>query len=170
MSPPTSSHSEIVPRIVQANYGDPEHGTAIVALLDEYASDPIGGGEPLPSATKAALVPALQRSPAAFTLLALVDDVAVGLLNGFETLSTFAARPIFNVHDVVVAGTWRRRGIARYLLEEVERLAEQRGCCKLTLEVLEGNRAAQRLYHEMGFTAYSLRPEFGCAQFWQKAL
>lgn len=157
-------------RAVTADYADPAHAAAIVALIDEYAADPVGGGEPLTAEVKARLVPALQQTPSAFTLLAYAGERPIGLVNGFTTLSTFAARPVINVHDVVVTADWRRRGIARYLLESVEELAQARGACKLTLEVLEGNRVAQRLYRDMGFIAYSLRPEFGVAQFWQKSL
>lgn len=157
-------------RAVPADYANPAHAAAVVMLIDEYAADPVGGGEPLPPAVKARLIPALQASPAAFTLLAYADERPVGLVNGFETLSTFVARPVINMHDVVVTADWRRRGVARFLLEAVEQLARERDACKLTLEVLEGNRVAQRLYRDMGFTAYSLRPEFGVAQFWQKSL
>lgn len=153
-----------------ADYGNPVHAAAILSLLDEYASGPVGGGEPLSAETRTTLIPALQRSPAAVTLLAMAGDEIVGLVNGFETLSTFAAKPVFNVHDVVVTAAWRRRGIARFMFEQLEVMARARDFCKLTLEVLEGNRAAQHLYRDRGFTGYSLRPEFGCAQFWQKLL
>lgn len=163
-------HDSNALRTVRADYSDPAHAAAIVAMLDEYASDPVGGGEPLGDDVRSRLVPALQDSPGVFTLLALAGEEIIGLVNGFETLSTFAAKPLYNVHDLVVTAAWRRRGVARFLLDEVEAMARARGCCKLTLEVLEGNRAGQRLYHAMGFTAYSLRPEFGCAQFWQKSL
>lgn len=170
MHPSASDECPASIRAEDADYSNPAHAVAIVALLDEYASDPVGGGEPLTATVRERLIPALRESPAAFTVLAFAGDEPIGLLNGFETLSTFAALPVFNVHDVVVTTAWRRRGIARFLLESVEEKARRRGCCKLTLEVLEGNRAAQHLYRDMGFTAYSLRAEFGCAQFWQKTL
>ncbi|MEX5689713.1 GNAT family N-acetyltransferase, partial [Pseudomonas silesiensis] len=52
----------------------------------------------------------------------------------------------------------------------VEEIARQRGCCKLTLEVLEGNEVAQGAYRKLGFDNYQLSPETGRAMFWQKAL
>lgn len=156
--------------ILRADYGDVLHARSIVELLDAYARDPMGGGEPLQDGVKRALVPALARCPGAFTLLAFCDGEAVGLVNGFETVATFSARPLLNIHDIAVLPTWRRRGIARQLLLAVEALARERGCCKLTLEVLEGNTGAQALYRELGFDGYSLRPEFGRALFWQKKL
>ncbi|MDX9874532.1 MAG: GNAT family N-acetyltransferase [Spongiibacteraceae bacterium] len=157
-------------RCVQADYADPVQAAAILALLDEYAAEPAGGGTPLPAETRAALIPALQRCPSAMSFLTYAGDQAIGLINGFETLSTFAAKPVFNLHDVVVTEAWRRRGVGRFMLEQLAAQLSARGFCKLTLEVLEGNRAAQHLYRDLGFTAYSLLPEFGCAQFWEKRL
>ena len=56
------------------------------------------------------------------------------------------------------------------MLEKVEQIAIERGCCKLTLEVLEGNQAAQNSYQKFGFSAYELDPEMGRALFWDKKL
>ena len=56
------------------------------------------------------------------------------------------------------------------MLTQVEDIARQRGCCKLTLEVLEGNKAAQRSYRGFGFEGYQLVPEMGRAMFWEKPL
>jgi ribosomal protein S18 acetylase RimI-like enzyme len=56
------------------------------------------------------------------------------------------------------------------MLEKVEELALEKGCCKLTLEVLQGNTIAQNSYEKFGFANYVLDPEMGSAMFWQKAL
>ncbi|RMM86761.1 Acetyltransferase, GNAT family [Pseudomonas savastanoi pv. glycinea] len=61
-------------------------------------------------------------------------------------------------------------GISQKMLLKVEEIARQRGCCKLTLEVLEGNEVAQGAYRKLGFDNYQLSPEMGRAMFWQKAL
>lgn len=162
--------SDGVVYVVRADYGDEQHADAIIALLDEYAAGDSGGGEPLAESVRRELVPALARSVNAITLLALVDAEPVGVLNAFESLSTFRAKPLLNIHDVAVTGRWRRRGVGRALLAEIERIAVERDCCKLTLEVLEGNVNAQRLYRDIGFDAYTLRSDFGRALFWQKYL
>lgn len=52
----------------------------------------------------------------------------------------------------------------------VEHLARTRGACKLTLEVLEGNQSAARLYAASGFEVYPLDPAMGRANFLQKGL
>ena len=144
-------------QIIRADYSNAAHARAIVELLDEYASGPSGGGEPLPKQVKAELIPALQRTPCALTLLAFADETPIGLLNAFETLSTFRAKPLLNIHDIAVTASWRRCGVARALMLELENIAHERGCCKLTLEVLENNASAQALYRELGFEGYQLQ-------------
>jgi hypothetical protein len=48
-------------------------------------------------------------------------------------------------------------------------IARERGACKLTLEVLQGNRAG-RLYERLGFADFQLDPAMGNARFMQKWL
>jgi ribosomal protein S18 acetylase RimI-like enzyme len=52
----------------------------------------------------------------------------------------------------------------------VEEIAVELGCCKLTLEVLEGNHIAQAAYKSFGFNGYELNPQTGRALFWEKKL
>ncbi len=52
-------------------------------------------------------------------------------------------------------------------------IARQRGCCKITLEVLEvleGNAVAQGAYSKFGFSAGMFDPAHGRMLFWIKAL
>ncbi len=157
-------------RVVRADYRDPEHAAAIVALLDAYARDPAGGGEGLGDFAKAHLVPELARRPQAFSVLAFDAGQPVGLVNAIEGFSTFKCRPLVNVHDVAVLPGHRGRRVAELMLSLVEDMARERGACKLTLEVLEGNAPALRLYHRIGFAGYELDPAMGQARFMQKWL
>lgn len=157
-------------QIVTADWTQPEHARAVVTLLDAYARDPAGGGEGLSPFTRDNLVRELAARPQAFSVLALDGDLPVGLVNCFEGFSTFACRPLVNVHDVVVLGSHRGQGIGEKMLAHVEQMARSRGACKLTLEVLSGNRSAARLYERVGFAAYQLDPAMGQAQFLQKWL
>jgi len=156
--------------IIVADYHDPVHQKALVALLDDYARDPMGGGKALSSRVKDILIPALVAQAGAFSILAFDDDEPVGLVNCFQTLSTFQARPLINIHDVTVKPSHRGQGISTRMLHRVEEVARQRGCCKLTLEVLEGNRIAQNAYRKLGFRGYELDPALGQALFWEKKL
>ncbi|APE27461.1 GNAT family N-acetyltransferase [Aurantiacibacter gangjinensis] len=156
--------------IALADYDDPADGAAIVGLLDAYARDPMGGGEPLADTTRDTLVDALASFPGAFSLIARLDDTAVGLANCFTGFSTFAAAPLVNIHDMAVLPAHRGKGVGRALMQAVEAEALKRGACKVTLEVLGGNDTAKALYRSCGYGDYSLDPETGTAQFWQKTL
>jgi ribosomal protein S18 acetylase RimI-like enzyme len=156
--------------IVRARYDNPVHAAALVDLLDAYARDPAGGGEPLSDFARGNLVASLAARPFIFSVLAFDGITPVGLINAIEGFSTFACRPLVNVHDVVVAVSHRGRGIAAQLFAEVEAIARERDACKLTLEVLAGNASARALYQRLGFAAYRLDPAMGHAQFMQKWL
>lgn len=139
-------------------------------LLDTYAQDPAGGGEPLSDFAKTHLVKELAARAQAFSVLAFDGARPVGLVNCIEGFSTFACRPLVNIHDVVVLASHRGQRVAERMLALVEQIARERGACKLTLEVLQGNRSAVTLYERVGFAGYQLDPAMGQAQFFQKWL
>lgn len=155
---------------LRADYANPAHAAALVMLLDAYASDPAGGGQGLSNFAKAYLVPSLAARPQAYSVLAFDGAQPVGLVNCIEGFSTFACRPLVNVHDVAVLASHRGRGIAEQMLAEAEAVARERGAVKLTLEVLSGNHSAMRLYERIGFAGYQLDPAMGSARFLQKWL
>ncbi|HEX5390857.1 MAG TPA: GNAT family N-acetyltransferase [Burkholderiaceae bacterium] len=154
----------------RADYANASDAAAVVMLLDAYASDPAGGGEPLSDFAKANLVPALAARPTAFSILAFDGEQPVGLVNCIEGFSTFACKPLVNVHDVAVLASHRGQRIGEQMLALAEQIARERGACKLTLEVLSGNTGACRLYERIGFENYQLDPAMGHAQFMQKWL
>lgn len=156
--------------ILQNPYANPDYCQAIVDVLDSYASDTMGGGSPLSGMVRETLVGELKRRDWVVTLLALVDGKPAGLLIAMEGLSTFKASALMNIHDVAVIPACRGQGIGQALFREIERVAMARNCCKLTLEVLNGNERAMRLYRHLGFSPYVLDPEVGQAEFWEKLL
>ena len=156
--------------VVLVDYGNPAHSAALVDLLDAYAQDPAGGGTPLEAKVRTGLPAALAARPQAFSVLAYDGTQPVGLINCIEGFSTFACKPLVNVHDVVVLASHRGRRVAQRMFERVEQEARARGACKLTLEVLSGNASALRSYEREGFSGYQLDPAFGHAVFLQKKL
>ncbi len=157
-------------RVCRANYADKTHATALASLLDMYARDPMGGGHALSQFARDNLAAELAKRPQAFSVLAFVGDQAVGLVNCIEGFSTFACKPLVNVHDVAVHPQYRKLGVAQKMMDLVEVIARERGACKLTLEVLQGNARAIRLYERVGFAAFQLDPAMGRAMFLQKLL
>jgi ribosomal protein S18 acetylase RimI-like enzyme len=156
--------------VALADYASPRDAADLVMLLDAYACDPMGGGEPLCDGARNAVVPGLAATPGAFSLIARLDGEPVGLANCFSGFSTFAAQPLVNVHDLAVLPGFRDRGIGRALLRAVEAEARRREASKVTLEVLSGNERAKALYLALGFGDYQLDPEAGHALLWQKKL
>jgi len=156
--------------VLQASYTNAVHADAIGLLLNHYAEDPMGGGHSLPADLLQQLPAELAKRPHAFSVLAFVGGEPAGLVNCFEGFSTFACRPLVNVHDVVVKEQFRGLGLSQKMLQKVEEIARQRGCCKITLEVLEGNTLAQAAYRKFGFDDSVFDPAHGRMLFWNKPL
>jgi len=169
-------NSKASTHIVRADYLDLHHTQALVSLLDAYARDSMGGGKGLLESVKNNLPAALAMNPQAFSVLAFksesngVFSKCVGLINCFQGFSTFACKPLINVHDVFVLSEFRGHGIARQMFSLVQDIAKDRGACKLTLEVLSGNVSALNLYLSLGFINYQLDPVHGKAQYFQKSV
>lgn len=156
--------------ILVADYSDANHAKDIGFLLNQYAVDDMGGGEVLSADITNRVAKELSKLPHAFSIICYVDDKPAGLVNCFETLSTFNCKPLINIHDFVVANEFRGQGLAKNMLREVELIARKKGCCKITLEVLDRNSTAMSLYQNFGFADYQLDPQQGKALFWQKLL
>ncbi|MFT5759090.1 MAG: ribosomal protein S18 acetylase RimI-like enzyme [Alteromonadaceae bacterium] len=156
--------------VLLADYYDEKHAKDLVFLLNEYAEDPMGGGESLSDFVKINLIDQLKQQTHVFTVLCYVDNKPAGLINCVEGFSTFSAKPLVNIHDVCVSKSFRGKGLSKLMFAKVEEISNKKGCCKLTLEVLEGNKIAQSAYQSIGFSGYELDPEMGKAIFWQKKL
>lgn len=156
--------------LVTADYQNEKHAKDLLMLLNAYALDPMGGGEPLADDVQEKLVPTLAKRHDVFTVLCYVDNEPAGIINCVEGFSTFSCKPLINIHDCGVLAKYRGLGISLKMFAEVEKIAIQRGCCKLTLEVLQGNTVAKKAYEKLGFAGYELDPTLGHALFWEKKL
>jgi ribosomal protein S18 acetylase RimI-like enzyme len=156
--------------IVEADLGRREHQDAILAMTDAYSRDPFGDGKPLDPEVLERLIPGLRSHPTTLVILAFDGERPVGEATCFVGFSTFAAKPLVNIHDLVVLPDYRGRGVGRSLLEAVERKARELGCCKLTLEVLDKNHRAIGAYKSFGFAQYALQEDAGEAIFMAKPL
>jgi ribosomal protein S18 acetylase RimI-like enzyme len=157
-------------KIVESNYTKDGHEKIIVELLNQYAMGIMGGGVSLADTVKKNLVQELEKRDGIHTVIAFAEDEPVGLAICIEGFSTFACKPLLNIHDIYVKPNYRGRGIAKQMLQKVEAIALRRGCCKLTLEVLEKNEVGKGLYDSFGFVPYGLDPALGRALFLEKVL
>ncbi|MDO8432937.1 MAG: GNAT family N-acetyltransferase [Candidatus Binatus sp.] len=156
--------------IVSADLDRIEHQNALLSLMDLYARDPMQGGEPLPANVLDELIPELRKHPAKMIWLAYRGAEAVGFTVCFLGFSTFAARPLINIHDISVRADCRGLGVGKLLMETIEAKARELRCCKITLEVREDNDVARGLYRKLGFDRSNLGAQKIPMEFWQKKL
>jgi ribosomal protein S18 acetylase RimI-like enzyme len=138
--------------IIDADLADQALVGDIIDVLDSYAREPVGGSQPIGDDVRQRLITDLQHVDSALVLAAVdSDDRVVGIAVCFRGYSTFKAAPLINIHDLAVLPSHRGKGIGRALLCALEERARAEGCCKLTLEVLDDNLGARRLYEDIGF-------------------
>lgn len=154
----------------RVNYNHEREASQMMRLLNIYAQDPMGGEKPLADHVLRDLPSSLAKLPHAFSVMIYVDDEPAALANCFEGFSTFACAPLINIHDIIVLQKYRGLGLSQKLLEKVNQIAKDTGCCKITLEVLSNNEPAKQAYLKYGFAPYSLVSEAGEALFWEKKL
>lgn len=147
-------------RIEPVHFANPVHIKALVDLLDVYHQDPMGESAPWDRRKTSALLTGLEKHPTSFVLLAWKGREAVGMAVCFEGFSTFSAKPLLNIHDLVVIPQARRQGVAKALFSAIEGEARKMGAGRVTLEVRRDNEAAQALYASLGYGAGDTPMEF----------
>ena len=91
--------------------------------------------------------------PSSISLGAFATDD--GELVGYLIISRYV--DAWHVMNVAVAPHWRRRGVARALLERLFAVTENDGRRGYTLEVRVSNTTAIRLYERLGFRSRGIR-------------
>ncbi len=135
------------------DYSNPAHLTAFAELLQGYMADPMGEHRPHTKLEQLRLVDGMANHPASFILFACIEDRAIGFAACFELFSTFEVKPFINIHDFYVDPTYRGYGVGKAMLEYISGdIAEQKKCCKVSLEVRTDNAVAQHLYRSVGFS------------------
>ena len=64
------------------------------------------------------------------------------------------------ITNVATTAGYRGRGIAKAVMQEMFRVAHERGCVSMSLEVRESNSAAIALYEGLDFENVGKRPNF----------
>jgi ribosomal protein S18 acetylase RimI-like enzyme len=136
---------------IVCDFENPLHREKFVYLLNAYIEDKMGGGIPFEGDREEELLRGISEHSTCFVVFALVTGEFAGMSVNFVNYSTFAAKKLVNIHDIIVIDKYRNKGIGRGLLEEVARLSKEMGCCKITLEVRHDNHNAMHLYKSLGF-------------------
>ena len=84
-----------------------------------------------------------------FLVAALGERIVGSVMGGYEGHSG-------RINYLAVAPAFRRQGIGRRLMEEVERLLLADGCPKINLQVRASNRSVAAFYASLGFTEDSV--------------
>ena len=136
--------------VIIADLNSPKERTDFLTLFTEYTTGMLPSE---PQGPPENLVAEIIKRPNVLIFLAYKGDEPAGFSLVIEAFSSFRAMPILNIHDIGVGASYRRMGVGKALLAHVQREAERRGCCKLTLEVDEQNTRALTLYESMGYSA-----------------
>jgi ribosomal protein S18 acetylase RimI-like enzyme len=89
-------------------------------------------------------------------LLSNPNTIARQIRSEYDEMSAFAIAVVEpdgvgHITTIGVAPEYRRRGLARLMLHEIERSFQVRGVTTVRLEVRVGNLPAQRLYEQIGY-------------------
>lgn len=87
----------------------------------------------------------------AYYVVALVGEKVVGYAGRWLILDES------HITNIAVAPLWRRRGVARQLLEYLLHASLSQGANRMTLEVRSSNLGAQSLYTQFDFTVAGRR-------------
>jgi diamine N-acetyltransferase len=74
----------------------------------------------------------------------------VGVMIWYRMYGTFAARPALFLEDLFVRPAFRRRGIAKALLQQLVRYAGEEGANRIGWFVLDWNTPAMEFYDRIG--------------------
>lgn len=86
-----------------------------------------------------------------FVLLAAKsDDKVVGALSAYELMKYEQERSEFYIYDLAVAKPFRRRGIARSLIEALKPIARDAGAWVIFVQADREDEPAVALYRSMG--------------------
>jgi len=138
-------------KIIECDFRDFDHRESFVTLLNAYITDDMGGGEIIKGTRKNKILSEMSAHPSRLVLFALWEDICVGMVVCFWGYSTFRVCPLLNVHDLIVFPAYRQKGVARRLMEAVEKKAHMSRCGKITLEVRNDNKQARYLYNSLGY-------------------
>ena len=138
-------------KIIECDFSDIIHRQVFVSLIEAYMADEMGGNEIMTEKVRNSLAETVANHQNARVFLASKDDLFVGVATCFINISTFKAKPYYNIHDIAILPAFRGKGIGKALLTHIIEDARQRGFCKITLEVRYDNHNAQMLYKSMGF-------------------
>jgi ribosomal protein S18 acetylase RimI-like enzyme len=74
-----------------------------------------------------------------------------GFCQLYPTFSSISMTPLWVLNDLYVRPEYRRKGVARALIQHAKKLARKTGAKGIVLETAKDNSAAKQLYKSEGF-------------------
>ena len=96
----------------------------------------------------------MKENKMAIYRIAVLDDKIVGYAGMWHVVTEG------HITNVAVLEQYRRRGVAKALMEEIINIAQQKQMIGITLEVRISNIAAQKLYTKYGFRPEGFRKNY----------
>jgi ribosomal protein S18 acetylase RimI-like enzyme len=91
-------------------------------------------------------------------LVALAEAEAIGFVCAWvendDKLVLDSVRKCAYISDVCVSSSWRGHGVARQLLDAIEKAMQKLGCQRIRLCAKRGNLAAIKCYEGQGYQTY----------------
>ncbi len=87
--------------------------------------------------------------------LAIADDENLAGMIWVKLVKNEYREPTLLVGDVIVAPSFRGKGVATMLMDAAKVYAQNTGCTSITLNVLSNNAAAKTMYAKLGFMTVS---------------
>ena len=88
--------------------------------------------------------------PAADVIIGYAGDVPAGFALFFPNFSTFLGKPGLYLEDLFVRPEWRGQGYGLALMQQLARIAVERGCGRFEWSVLDWNEPAIGFYKSLG--------------------
>ena len=121
----------------------------LVRLFDEYRV--FYGQESNVSSVRDFIAERIEKQDSVI-LVAMDKGTAVGFTQLYPSFSSVGMRHIWILNDLYVAQEFRRRGVARELMDKAHRFAKEDGAAQVILATQKNNDTAQSLYEKMGYT------------------
>lgn len=129
-------------------YADPAHAEVIAEVLGEI--EEYYGGPPVAPPVADVEGALFGPRPAATVLLAWDGDEIAGLASVSQLWPAAGADRSLYLKELYVRSGWRRRGVARLLMEEVRAEAVRAGCSRVEWTADRDNPPALEFYEALG--------------------
>ncbi len=140
----------------QVNLQNTAEHAIILSLLNDFSLESVS--KSLLPEVYTTLISNLQQHPTTVVYLAECEGQSIGIAVCFIGFSTFANKPLLNLHDFYISDAFQGRGAGKQFLNWIEQEAKARGCCKVTLEVSAHNTWAKILYERSGYHGSQQEP------------